>query len=107
VDRHCGNDLARFASWFASWFTSNDTLAELVHYTHQVPPRREGQRGRFGMNALARHYVGQGDTGGQNSHPHFTTLRLGALLFNHLQCIGPAVVGDDDSPVSHGPLTPL
>jgi hypothetical protein len=30
------------------------------------------------MNALARHYVGQGDACGQHSHPHFTIFRLGS-----------------------------
>ena len=59
------------------------------------------------MNALARHYVGQEDTCGQHSHPHLTMLRLRTLFFNHLQCIGPAVMGDDDSLVSHEPLAPL
>lgn len=49
------------------------------------------------MNALALHYVGQGDTCGEHSNPYFTTLRLRAHVFNHLQCIGPTVVGDDDS----------
>ena len=54
------------------------------------------------MNALARRQVRQGHTGGQHSHPHFTRLRLGALFFDHPKCIGPpAVVGDDDSRVSH------
>src|SRR5262249_30358868 len=57
------------------------------------------------MNALARQYVGQGDACRQHSHPHLTRLRLRALLFNHLQCIGPAVVGDDDSRVSHEPCS--
>ncbi len=56
------------------------------------------------MNALAHHDVGQGDTCGQHSHPHFTVLRFGALFFKHLKGIGPAVVSDDDARVSHGPL---
>src|SRR5215510_10200266 len=57
------------------------------------------------MNALARQYVGQGDACRQHSHPHLTRLWLRALLFNHLQCVGPAVVGDDDSRVSHEPCS--
>jgi hypothetical protein len=56
VDRQRGNYLA--------WFDSSDTVAEPIHHSNQIPPRCEGQRGRFGMNALARHYVGQGDTCG-------------------------------------------
>jgi hypothetical protein len=59
--------------------------------------------GAFGMNALARHCVGQADTGGQHSQPHFTILRLGALFFNQAQCVGPAVMSDDDARVHHGP----
>jgi hypothetical protein len=53
------------------------------------------------MNALAREHVGQGNARRQHSYPDFTALGLGALLFNHLQCIGSTVVGDDDSRVSH------
>ena len=56
------------------------------------------------MNALARHYVGQGDTSNPHFHPNFTILWLGALLFNHPKGIGPAVVSDDDARVSHEPL---
>jgi len=59
------------------------------------------------MNALARHQVGQGNTRGQHSHPHFTVLWLGALFFEHLKCIGPAVVRNDDARVFHGPLPRL
>src|SRR6185436_11641106 len=73
---------------------------------NQIPPWREWHRGRFGMDSLARHDVGQGDACGQHLHPHFTNLRLGALFFNHLKCVGPAVVGDDDARVSHEPLFP-
>src|SRR5215813_8571679 len=98
ADRHRGNDL--------TWFDSGYILAEPVHYPNQVPPRREGHPGRFGMNALACHDVGQGDASSQHSHPHFALLRLWALLFKHLKCIGPAVVGNDDSRVSHEALAP-
>jgi hypothetical protein len=56
------------------------------------------------MNTLAHHQVGQGDTCGQHSHPHLTALRLGALFFEDVKCIGPAVVGDDDARVFHEPL---
>src|SRR5262245_51222906 len=59
------------------------------------------------MNAFARHYVGQGNTRGQHSHPHFAILRLGALFFNQPKCIGPAVVSDYYTRVSHGALTRL
>src|SRR6266699_4578030 len=59
------------------------------------------------MNALARHYVGQGDARGQDSHPHFTIPRLGALFFNHPKCIRSTVVSDDYASVSHGPLPPV
>ena len=90
-----------------AWFDSGDTGAEPIHYANQIPPRREGHWRRFGMNALARHYVGQGDACGQHSHPHFTILRLGALFFNHPKFIGPAVVSNDDARVSHRPLPRL
>jgi hypothetical protein len=59
------------------------------------------------MNTLSRHYVGQGDACGQHSHAHFTSFRLGALLFNRLNCIRPAVVGDDNSRVFHKTPAPL
>jgi len=58
------------------------------------------------VSALARNYVGQGNACGQHFHPHFTSVRLGALLFNQLKCVGPAVVSDDDSRVSHEMATP-
>jgi len=32
---------------------------------------------------------------------------FGALFFKHLKCIGPAIVGDDDARVFHGPLPRL
>src|SRR6185436_4536311 len=53
--------------------------------TMPIRSRGEGQRWRLGMNALAHHQVGQGDTCSQHYHPHFTMLRLGALFFNHLK----------------------
>src|SRR5215813_299069 len=96
---HRGNDLAQFES--------GDTVAEPLYLANQVPARRIGHRGRFGMNALARHYVGQGDACGQHSHADFTILRLGALFFNHPKGVGPAVVSDDDARVSHGPRLSL
>jgi hypothetical protein len=99
VDRQRGNYLA--------WFDSSDTVAEPIHHANQIPPRREGHWGRFGMNALARHYVGQRDACGQHSHPHFTTLRLGALFFNYPECVGPTVVSDDNARESHEALAPL
>src|SRR6266508_3229706 len=99
ADRQRGNYLA--------WFDSRDTVAEPIHHANQIPPWREGQPGRLGMNALAHQQVGQADTCGQHSHPHFTILWLGALFFNHPKCIGPAVVSDDDARVSHGPLPPV
>jgi hypothetical protein len=34
------------------------------------------------MDALARHDVGHGGIRDPHSHPHFATLRLGALFFN-------------------------
>jgi hypothetical protein len=51
--------------------------------------------------------VGQGDTRSQDSHPHFTSLWLGALFFNHPKFFGPAVVSNDDARVFYGPLPPL
>jgi hypothetical protein len=56
------------------------------------------------MKALADHYIGQRDTRGQDPHAHFTGLRLGVIFFNHLQCIGPAAVSNDDARVPHGSL---
>ena len=53
------------------------------------------------MNALARQDVRQCDACGQHSHPHFTRFGIGALLFKYLKGIRPAVMGDDDSRVSH------
>ncbi|MEJ2340059.1 MAG: hypothetical protein P8Y10_09515 [Gemmatimonadales bacterium] len=94
ADRQRGDHLARF--------DSRDAGAEFVHHTDQIPARREGERGRLGMNALAHHHVGQGDTRRQHFHPHFTRLRLGALFFKHPKLIGPTVMIDDDARVSHG-----
>ncbi len=99
ADRQRGNHLA--------WLDPRDTVAEPIHHANQIPPRREGQRGRLGMNTLARQYVGQGDACGQHFHPHLTTLRLGALFFNHPKRLGPAVVSDDDARVFHRPLPRL
>ena len=96
ADRQCGNYLA--------WFDCRDAVAEPIHHADQIPARRERQRGRLGMNALARHQVGQANTRGKDSHLHFAPLRLGALFFEHLNCIGPTVVSNDDAPVFHGPL---
>jgi hypothetical protein len=59
------------------------------------------------MNALARQYIGQGNTCGKHFHPHFTVLWFGALFFDHLKCIGPAIVSDDDACVFRRPLSPL
>src|SRR5262245_31497447 len=98
ADWQRSNDLARFEA--------KDTVAEPVHYANQIPPRREGQPRRLGMNAFAHHDVGQGYTRGQHSHPHFTTLRLRALFFVHLKCFGPAVVTNDNARVLHGPVPP-
>ena len=94
VDRQRGNYLALF--------DSRDTVAQPIHHANQIPPWCEGQPGRFRMYALARHDVGQGDACGQHSHPHFTMLRLRARFFNHSQCIGSAVVRDDDARLSRG-----
>jgi hypothetical protein len=81
-------------------------VPEPIHNANQIPTRREGHQRRLGMNALARHYVGQRDTCGQYSHPNFTILWLGALFFNHPKWIGPAVVSDDDARVSHDLFVP-
>jgi len=53
------------------------------------------------MDALARQYVRQAHARGQHLHPDLARVRLRALLFNHLQRIRSAVVGDDHSRVSH------
>ena len=86
---------------YLAWFDSRDAVAEPIHRAHQIPPRREGQRGRLRMNALAHHQVGQGDARGQHFDSRFAALRLRALFFKHPKCIGPAVVHDDDARVLH------
>jgi len=47
-----------------------------------------GSAGVSGMKALVHHHVEQGETCRQHSHPHFISLRLGALFFNHLKRVG-------------------
>src|SRR5215510_5744902 len=98
VDRQRGNDLARFES--------SDPVSEPIHHANQIPTWCEGKRRRFGMNALAHHDVGQGNTRGEHSYPHFTMLWLGALFLNEQKFLGPAVVTDDDALVLHGPVPP-
>src|SRR5581483_1744544 len=63
---------------------SSYTLPQALRDANQIPTRSEGDRGCFGVNTLTRHYVGQGDTCRQHSDPHFTPLRLAALVFNNL-----------------------
>src|SRR4030095_6073728 len=58
------------------------------------------------MNALAHQQVGQGDTCGQYSHPHFTILRLGALFLNLPKLIRAAGVSEEYERGSHGSLPP-
>ena len=53
------------------------------------------------MDALTCQYVRQTHARRRHSHPHFTSFRLGAFLLNNLQCVRSAVVGDEDSRVSH------
>ena len=96
VDRQRGNDLARF--------DFGNTVTEPINHANKIPSRGERQAGSLGMNALAHHEVGQGNTGGLHSYPHFATVRLGALFFNHPKFLGPAVVADDDAFVLHGPV---
>src|SRR5689334_807754 len=55
------------------------------------------------MNSFAHQEVGQADTRGQHPHPNFTALWLGAFFLEHLQRIGPTVVGYDDACVFHEP----
>ena len=93
ANRHGRNRLAGFET--------GDAFADLIHNADQVPTGRIGHAWSLRMDALARQYVRQAHARGQHSHPHFTTLRLGARLFNHLQNIRAAVVGDDNSRVSH------
>lgn len=93
-DGHSGDNL--------SWFESRDAGAELVHHADQVPSGREGHWGCFGVHALPRHNVRQGDTRSEHLNPHLTTLRLRALFLNHLQCVEPAIVSDDDARVFQG-----
>ena len=85
---------------------TGNACADLIDNADQAPTRRIRYARCLRMDALARQYVRQARARGQNLHPHFTTPRLRALLFSHLQCIGPAVVCDDDSRVSHGPAAP-
>ena len=46
-------------------------------------------------------YVRQAHARGQHLHPDLVRVGLRTLLFNHLQNIRSAVVGDDDSRMSH------
>src|SRR5262245_33858400 len=67
-DRQRGDDL--------TWFDVRDPFTDPIHCANQIPSRREWQRRRLRMNALAHHDIGQGDTCGKHSHPHFAALRL-------------------------------
>ena len=89
-----------------SWpsFDPGDAPAKLIHQADQVPSRSEGQPGGLGVDALAHHDVGQGDSCGEHLHPHFAGLRLRARLLHHPKVLGPAVVGDDNASVGHGPF---
>ena len=59
------------------------------------------------MDALARHDVGHGDARSEHPYLHFTILGLGALFLEHLECVEPAVVGNDNARVFHsGGLQP-
>src|SRR6476660_7067674 len=49
------------------------------------------------MNTLSCQHIGQPNACSQHSHPHFTTLWFGTLLFDHLQRFRSAVMGHDDS----------
>jgi hypothetical protein len=53
------------------------------------------------MDALARHYIGQRNAGGQNPDAHFAIPGLGAPFFDHPKRIGSAIVRDDDARVFH------
>lgn len=53
------------------------------------------------MDALARQDVGQRDARRLDPHPHLARSRLGALLLEHLDHLGPAIPRDDDARVSH------
>src|SRR4029450_1399705 len=97
MDRHRGNSLARL--------DSRDTSAEPIHHANQIPARGKRHPRRFRMNTPARHDVGQGDAGSEHPYPDFTILRLRALFFNHLQCLGSAVASYNDALVLHAPLT--
>ena len=96
---HRRNDLARLQP--------RATVAEAIDLAHQIPPRRVGHRGGFGVDALARHDVGHGNSRREHSDPHLPPLRLGAVFLNHPKGVGPAVVSDDDAHVFHGHRPPL
>src|SRR5215813_14606158 len=51
VDWHRGNGL--------SLFDSAHAITEAIHDADEIPPRREGHARRLGMNAFARHEIGQ------------------------------------------------
>src|SRR5205085_8587960 len=89
----------RHGSDYLTGHDSSHILSYPIRRANQVPTRREGHRGRFGVNTLTRHHIGQRYTCRQHSHPHLTTLRFGTLLFKKLERIRSAVVGNDDSPV--------
>ena len=56
--------------------------------------------------SFARHDIGQGDTRGLHSHPHFAGLRLGAVFLDYAHHLGPAVASDLDARVPHGLCPP-
>ena len=54
------------------------------------------------MDALAGQYIRQAYARSQHLYPDLARLSRRALLFNDLQSVRSAVVGDDNSRVSHG-----
>src|SRR5262249_48371816 len=99
ADRHGRNRLAQFET--------GNAFADLIHNADQVPTRRIRHARCFGMDALARQYVRPAHARGKYSPPHYTRLRLGALFLNSPKSTGPAVLIDNYSRLSHGPLLAL
>jgi hypothetical protein len=68
-DRQCGNYVARF--------DSRDTVTEPIHYADQVPARREGHWGSFGLSGAF--FVGGLSSGLVGGRPLCCTLPSGEV----------------------------
>ena len=95
MNGHGGDCLAQFEASHA--------FAELINSSDEVPTRRVGHTGRFGMDALARQDVRQTDPRRQHLHPHLAYCRTGDIFLDDSDHFRTAVAGDDYSLVVHFP----